>query len=156
MQRLIGIFQRKSIYFGPHRHFRRERHKLFAVAAGEIGDRGRSTVLPRELNTGNDGMSLMWMPPQTTVPPLATACRARGTNSPTGAKMIAASSFTGGDSVRTAGPSGAETQSESLGCIIARPAEGVDFALLIFCHLGNDMGGGAETVDAQAVCRCRL
>jgi hypothetical protein len=41
-------------------------------------------------------MSLMWMPPHTTVPPLATADRAAGTSSPAGAKMIAASSSTGG------------------------------------------------------------
>ena len=38
----------------------------------------------------------MWMPPHTTRPPLRTALSAIGTRSPTGAKMIAASSRTGG------------------------------------------------------------
>src|SRR5262245_23836764 len=45
---------------------------------------------------GNDGISLMWMPAQTTRPPLATARSATGTSAPTGAKMIAASSSSGG------------------------------------------------------------
>ena len=43
-------------------------------------------------------MSLMWIPPQTTVPPLRTARSAAGTSSPTGAKISAASSGRGGAS----------------------------------------------------------
>ena len=43
-----------------------------------------------------DGMSLMWIPPQTTRPPLRTARSAAGTSSPTGAKMMAASKSIGG------------------------------------------------------------
>ncbi len=43
-------------------------------------------------------MSLMWMPAQTTVPPGATAWSATGTSAPTGAKMMAASSGSGGAS----------------------------------------------------------
>ena len=39
------------------------------------------------------------MPPQTTRPPLATAASAAGTRAPTGAKMIAASSGSGGASL---------------------------------------------------------
>ena len=38
----------------------------------------------------------MWIPPQTTVPPGATARSAAGTSAPSGAKMIAASSGSGG------------------------------------------------------------
>ena len=38
----------------------------------------------------------MWMPAQTTLPPFATAASAAGTSSPAGAKMIAASSSSGG------------------------------------------------------------
>ena len=38
----------------------------------------------------------MWMPPQTTRPPFLTALSASGTSAPTGAKMIAASSGSGG------------------------------------------------------------
>ena len=41
-------------------------------------------------------MSLMWMPPSTTVPPLPTTLSASGTSSPTGAKTSAASSSSGG------------------------------------------------------------
>ena len=43
-------------------------------------------------------MSLMWMPAQTTVPPLRDGRSAAGTSAPTGAKMIAASSCAGGAS----------------------------------------------------------
>ena len=43
-------------------------------------------------------MSDMWMPPQTTRPPFLTALSAIGTSAPTGAKMIAASSCSGGAS----------------------------------------------------------
>src|SRR5260221_10552082 len=41
-------------------------------------------------------MSLIWMPAQTTRPPGATALSAAGTRAPTGAKMMAASSGSGG------------------------------------------------------------
>ena len=40
-------------------------------------------------------MSLIWMPPHTTTPPLRTALSAAGTSAPTGAKMMAASSGVG-------------------------------------------------------------
>ena len=43
-------------------------------------------------------MSLMWIPPQTTVPPGRTARSASGTSSPAGAKISAASSSTSGRS----------------------------------------------------------
>jgi hypothetical protein len=42
-------------------------------------------------------MSLMWMPAQTTVPPLATAASAAGTSAPAGAKTIAASTLPASD-----------------------------------------------------------
>ena len=45
---------------------------------------------------GNDGMSLMWMPPQTTRRPCARPAAPRAQARPTGAKMIAASSASGG------------------------------------------------------------
>ena len=38
----------------------------------------------------------MWMPAHTTTPPFRTAASATGTSAPTGAKMIALSSSTGG------------------------------------------------------------
>src|SRR5438876_831611 len=54
----------------------------------------------------------MWMPPQTTRPPLRTAASARGTRSPAGAKMIAASSGSGGGA--SDGP--AQTQPSASAC----------------------------------------
>jgi len=58
----------------------------------------RSVRSPQRSSYGKDGMSLMWMPAQTTTPPGATARSAAGTSAPAGAKMIAASSGTGGGS----------------------------------------------------------
>src|ERR1051326_7022145 len=52
----------------------------------------RTTRSPHSSSYGNDGMSLMWMPAQTTLPPLTTLRSAATTSSPAGAKMIAASS----------------------------------------------------------------
>ena len=75
-------------------------------------------------------MSLMWMPPHTTVPPRATARSASGTSAPTGAKMIAASSSTGGALVRAARPDRAQRARERLRGRVARPREGVDLAAL--------------------------
>src|SRR5438093_1047538 len=49
-------------------------------------------------------MSLIWMPAQTTVPPFTTARSAAGTSAPTGAKMIAASSGSGGEASLAPGP----------------------------------------------------
>src|SRR5919201_1600848 len=56
----------------------------------------RMTRSPQSKSYGNCGMSLMWIPAQTTAPALRTARNASGTSAPTGAKMIAASSSTGG------------------------------------------------------------
>src|SRR6266545_1189608 len=58
----------------------------------------RTTRSPQSRSYGNDGMSDMWIPAQTTVPPFATAPSATGTRAPTGAKRIAASSSSGGRS----------------------------------------------------------
>ena len=52
----------------------------------------RTTRSPHSNSYGNEGMSLMWMPAQTTAPPFTTFRSAAGTSSPAGAKMIAASS----------------------------------------------------------------
>ena len=59
-------------------------------------------------------MSDMWMPPQTTRPPFFTALSAAGTSAPTGAKMIAASSGSGGSLVGAARPDRAERAREIL------------------------------------------
>ena len=65
----------------------------------------RSTRSSQSSSYGNDGMSLMWIPAHTTLPPFATARSAAGTSSPAGAKMSAASSSSG------AGPSASPAHS---------------------------------------------
>ena len=94
-------------------------------------------------------MSLIWIPPQTTVPPFFVAARAAGTNAPTGAKISAASSGSGGITVESAGPFGAETTREILRHPVARPGECENPAALVAGDLRDDMSGGAETVDSD-------
>ena len=91
----------------------------------------------------------MWMPAQTTVPPLATARSAGGTRGPTGAKISAASSGSGGAASRAAGPDRAEAARERRRRRVAGAGEGVDRAPLVERHLRDDVGGGAEPVKAE-------
>jgi hypothetical protein len=62
----------------------------------------------------------MWMPAHTTVPPFAIARRAAGTSSPTGAKMIAPSSSSGGP--LGASPAHSAPSSRANACVSASPA----------------------------------
>ena len=73
-------------------------------------------------------MSLMWIPPHTTMPPLRTARSAAGTSAPTGAKMIAASSGCGGASSEPPAHAAAERAGEPLAVDVAGPGEGDDVA----------------------------
>ena len=91
----------------------------------------------------------MWMPPQTTRPPLRTWRSASGTRAPTGAKMIAASSGSGGAVAGILRRGAAERQGEGLRFGVAGAGEGVDAAALPDRDLGEDVGGGAEAVEAE-------
>ncbi len=59
----------------------------------------------------------MWIPAQTTMPPGASARSAAGTSSPAVAKMIAASSGSGGRLVACARPFAAERRRERLSAL---------------------------------------
>src|SRR6266568_3851535 len=69
-------------------------------------------------------MSLMWIPAHTTVPPFATARSASGTSAPTGAKMMAASSSSGGTSVES--PAQAAPIAHANACPAASPGRVTD------------------------------
>ena len=96
-------------------------------------------------------MSLMWMPAQTTEPPLTSTRRAAGTSAPTGAKRIAASSVSGGRLIGAAGPDGPELAREGLGLAVAGASESVDAFPLAGRHLRDDVRAGAETVKPEPV-----
>ena len=91
----------------------------------------------------------MWMPAQTTVPPLASARSAAGTSAPTGAKMIAASSGSGGAAPDVAGPLGAELAREALRRVVAGAREREHAPALVAGDLADDVRGGAEAVEAE-------
>ena len=111
----------------------------------------RTTRSSQRIRYGKDGMSLMWIPAQTTVPPRSTARRAAGTSSPAGAKRMAASSGSGGASPDVPGPLRAERERERLRLAVARPREGEDAPALVARDLDDDVGGGAEAVEAEAL-----
>ena len=111
----------------------------------------RTTRSPHSSEYGIAGMSVMWMPPSTSVPPLASAASASGTSGPTGAKMMAPSSGFGGGSLGRAGPAGAELAGEPLRRRVARAREGIDLLAVKDGELGDDVRGGAEAVDAEAL-----
>ena len=94
-------------------------------------------------------MSLIWMPPQMTVPPFRVAARAAGASAPTGAKISAASSGSGGIIVEISGPFGAKAAGEILRCLVARAGERENPPALMAGHLSDDVGGGAKPVDAD-------
>ena len=91
----------------------------------------------------------MWMPALTTRAPLALARSAAGISAPTGAKTIAPSSSSGGGSLRGARPLGAELAGERLGLLVALAGEGEDAPPLVDRDLAEDVGGGAEAVEAD-------
>ena len=62
----------------------------------------------------------MWIPPQTTLPPLASARSAAGTSSPAGAKISAASSSSGGGP--SASPAHSAPSSSANACVSSSPA----------------------------------
>ena len=95
------------------------------------------------------------MPPQTTAPPFFVAASARGTSAPTGAKISAASSGSGEGASESLRRGRAEREREFRRRLIARPHECVNALALSDRNLSDDMGGGAEAVDADRFRRTR-
>ena len=70
---------------------------------------------------------------------------------PTGAKMIAASSGSGGGLSESPTHSAPNPRGEVLRRAVARPGEGVDALALMARHLRHDVGRGAESEDAEGL-----
>jgi len=88
------------------------------------------------------------MPPQTTRPPLRTAASASGTRAPTGAKMIAASSASGGRSSEPPAQTAPSERANS--CPAVSPAgEGVDVAAEVARGLRDEVRRRAEAVEPE-------
>jgi len=79
------------------------------------------------------------------------ALRAVGIKAPTGAKRIAASRGLGGEILGAACPSHTQRPCELLPCCVSRFGEGVHLAPLMNRQLSQEMGGGPETVQTQAL-----
>ena len=94
-------------------------------------------------------MSLMWMPPQTTVPPLSTARSAAGTSAPTGREQDRRVERLGRRVVGGARPLRAELAREALRVGVARPREGEHAPALVARDLDRDVRRRAEAVEAE-------
>jgi hypothetical protein len=93
----VGRFGRVAGDLRGNGDGRRERENASPSARVRFATDRTGALLPEQL-VGERGISLMWIPPQTTVPPGATARSAAGTSAPSGANRIAASSGSGGAS----------------------------------------------------------
>ena len=93
----------------------------------------------------------MWMPPHTTRPPGRSARSARGTSAPSGAKMIAASSATGGSTSEGPARSHPAPARELLRDRVPRPRKHIHLPALPARHLDQDVGSGTEPVQADPV-----
>ena len=89
------------------------------------------------------------MPPHTTRPPFFTAARAAGTSAPTGAKIIAASSGSGGISSEPPAHTAPSERAKSLRRRIAGPGESIDAPPLPGRDLRQNVGGGAEAIKSE-------
>src|SRR5438309_2075635 len=49
VERVVRILEREHLDLRPHRHLRRERQELLAVAAGEVRNRTDAALLPQQL-----------------------------------------------------------------------------------------------------------
>ncbi len=134
---------------------RRERQELARIRAGEIGDRAQHPLLPQNARKGSSGCRSYGCRRTPRRRLCATAFSAAGTSAPTGAKMIAASSGSGG--VSSEPPAHAAPSSRAKSCAAVSPGrvKAIDLAPLIPRHLRHDMRRGAEAVDAEARARRR-
>ena len=95
------------------------------------------------------------MPAAITRPPFRTARSAAGISEPTGAKMIAASSGSGGGLSESPTHSAPKPRGEVLRLAVAGPGEGEDALALVAGDLRHDVRRGAEAVDAEGLGRAR-
>ena len=93
----------------------------------------------------------MWMPAQTTTPPLPTARSAAGTSAPTGAKTIAASSSSGAGPAESPAHSAPSSSASDCGRVVAAAGEGEHPPALVDGDLADDVRGRAEAVEAEAL-----
>ena len=94
-------------------------------------------------------MSDMWMPAHTTTPPLRTRRNALGTNSPTGAKIMAASQFLRHVIFSTPGPDCTKGPGKLLSCGVSRTGYGKHLTPLPTRNLSENVGGITKTVEPQ-------
>ena len=92
----------------------------------------------------------MWMPAHTTVAPLAVARSASGTSPPTGAKIRAPSSSSGGALPESPAHSAPSSRANAWRLRVAGTGEGEDAPALVARHLGDDVRGRTEAVEAEA------
>lgn len=94
-ERLVGLFERIERGFGDDADLRRQPQEIESILPCKVGNRYKLPLFPKQI-IRETGISLMWIPAQTTRPPLRAAFSATGTRSPAVTKMMAASSSSDG------------------------------------------------------------
>ena len=94
-------------------------------------------------------MSLMWIPAQTTRPPLRTCFNACGNQRTDGREDDRSVEFLRRLLARSAGPCASERAGEGLRLTVAVASEGEHAPALPSGDLGDDVGGGSEAVKAE-------
>ena len=82
-------------------------------------------------------------------PARPSARSAAGTSAPTGAKMIAASSGSGGGSSEPPAQTAPSSRANACAAVVAGAGEREHLPALPARDLGDDVGGGAEAVEAE-------
>ena len=77
VQGFVGFLEGECRHLGSHGNCRCQREELLAVAPRQVRDGAQHPLAPQDL-VGERGMSLMWMPAHTTVPPLRDGAQRRG------------------------------------------------------------------------------
>ena len=127
---------------------RRERQKLLAVGAGQIGDRDDAALLPQK--PIGERRDVAHVDAAADDPPaLAHRRERRGNERADGREQDRGVERLGRRLVRSAGPFGAHRAGERLAGRIAGPGEGEHPPSLPSADLGDDVRGRAEAVEAD-------
>ena len=148
-QRLVGLLQGEGHDLRSNRHLGGEGEEVQAVLAREVGHRAHRALVPQDLVWGRRGCRSCVCPRRPRSRPWRRALRAAGTRAPTGAKMIAASSSSGGASSELPAQSAPSSLANSCASSSSGSGEGEDAPSLVRRDLGHDVGRGPEAVETE-------
>ena len=145
---LVRALQREALDLRLHRHPRREREELLAVAAGQVRDGADDALAPEEL-VGERGDVAHVDPGADDRPARGDRPQRRRDERADGREQDRGVELLRRLAVGAAGPLGAELARERLRLLVARAGEGEDAPPLRPRDLRDDVRGGPEAVEAE-------